>query len=166
MFEMVKPSNVIVRGYCIRVGWGSPILNQRFGRRSVRRRTEKPGISRIILGLARCDCPLAVCCEFIRVTVSNHSQQRADRIYDTCGDSRYSRVNAQQRARELLSRHPHFYGRVDSFEFEWVEEVLVVKGAVPTYYLKQLLQSALRKVEGVRRIDNRVVVVRPERSGG
>jgi hypothetical protein len=93
--------------------------------------------------------------------VSNPSQPRAGRIYDICGDSRYSPVNPQQRARELLSRHPHFYGRVDSFVFEWVEDVLVVKGAVPTYYLKQLLQSALRTVEGVRRIDNQVVVVRP-----
>jgi hypothetical protein len=93
--------------------------------------------------------------------VSNHSQPRADRIFDASGDSRYLPITAQQRARELLSRHPHFYGRVDSFEFEWVDEVLVVKGAVPTYYLKQLLQSALRKLEGVHRVDNQVVVVRP-----
>jgi hypothetical protein len=35
---------------------------------------------------------------------------------------------------------------------------------VPTYYLKQLLQSALKKLNDVR-IDDRVDVVRPETGG-
>jgi hypothetical protein len=69
---------------------------------------------------------------------------------------------APQRARELLSRHPHFCGRVDGFKFEWNDDILIVKGTVPTYYLKQLLQSALKELEDVR-IDDRVDVVRPER---
>jgi hypothetical protein len=73
-------------------------------------------------------------------------------------------TSPQQRARDLLSRHPHFCGRVDSFEFEWKEDVLVVKGRVPTYYLKQLLQSALKQLDGVR-IDDRVDVARPEGQG-
>jgi hypothetical protein len=69
-------------------------------------------------------------------------------------------TSASQRARDVLSQHPHFYGRVDSFQFEWTDDVLVVKGTVPTYYLKQLLQNALKSLSDVR-VDNRVEVVWP-----
>jgi hypothetical protein len=74
-------------------------------------------------------------------------------------------LGAPQRARELLNRHPHFCGRADRFKFENVDGILVVKGTVPTYYLKQLLQSALRKLDGLR-IDVRVDVVRSEIDAG
>jgi hypothetical protein len=37
--------------------------------------------------------------------------------------------------------------------------MLVVRGSVPTYYLKQLVQTALKGLEGVRRIENQVEVV-------
>jgi hypothetical protein len=62
------------------------------------------------------------------------------------------------RARDLVAQHPHFYGRAEVFEFECSGDVLVVSGRVPTFYLKQLLQDALKKLEGVRRVDNRVDV--------
>ena len=63
------------------------------------------------------------------------------------------------RARDVISRHAHFRGRAHSFEFECSKNVLVIRGRVPTFYLKQLLQDALKQIEGVRRIDNRVDVV-------
>ena len=62
-------------------------------------------------------------------------------------------------ARALLAEHDHFFGRTDRFEFEQADEVLVVRGQVPSFYLKQLLQTALRAVAGVERIENRVDVV-------
>jgi hypothetical protein len=62
-------------------------------------------------------------------------------------------------ARELLASHPHFRGRIDLFEFAWSSEALVVRGRVPTFYLKQLVQCVLKGVHGVRRIDNQVTVV-------
>jgi hypothetical protein len=34
-----------------------------------------------------------------------------------------------------------------------------VRGTVPTFYLKQLLQNVLKDVDGVRAIDNQVAVV-------
>jgi len=37
--------------------------------------------------------------------------------------------------------------------------VLMLRGRVPTFYLKQVLQSLLKGLEGVERIDNRVDVV-------
>jgi hypothetical protein len=55
--------------------------------------------------------------------------------------------------------HAHFRGRADNFEFECSKKVLVIRGRVPTFYLKHLLQDALKQVDGVRRIDNRVDVV-------
>ena len=76
-----------------------------------------------------------------------------------------SGLDAPQRARDLLNRHQHFCGRADGFKFEWVDDVLVVKGTVPTYYLKQLLQSALKKMDDSR-IDVRVDVVRSEIGSG
>jgi hypothetical protein len=71
-----------------------------------------------------------------------------------------------RRARDLVASHPHFFGRAEIFEFECSENVLVVRGRVPTFYLKQLLQDALKKLDGVRRVDNRVDVLAYSSSGG
>jgi hypothetical protein len=62
-------------------------------------------------------------------------------------------------AREAVAKHTHFHGRADCFDFQYREQVLVVRGAVPSYYLKQLLQSALKELQGVSRVDNLVAVV-------
>ena len=64
-------------------------------------------------------------------------------------------------ARELLSSHAHFRGRVDHFVFEARADVLIVEGSVPSFYLKQVLQTVLRDVHGVARIVNRVEVLCP-----
>jgi hypothetical protein len=66
------------------------------------------------------------------------------------------------RARDLIARHAHFRGRTNIFDFECNENVLVIRGSVPTFYLKQLLQDALKQLEGVYRIDNRVDVIATE----
>jgi hypothetical protein len=63
------------------------------------------------------------------------------------------------RACELIVRHAHFRGRTDKFDFECNDNVLVIRGSVPTFYLKQLLQDALKQLERVYRIDNRVDVI-------
>jgi hypothetical protein len=65
----------------------------------------------------------------------------------------------EQRAHELISQHLHFRGRADGFEYEFREETLVVRGRVPTFYLKQVLQTVLKDVDGVTWIDNQVDVV-------
>jgi osmotically-inducible protein OsmY len=38
---------------------------------------------------------------------------------------------------------------------------VVLHGCVPSYYLKQIAQTVVGQVEGVRRIDNQIQVVRP-----
>jgi hypothetical protein len=62
-------------------------------------------------------------------------------------------------ARKLISHQPHFRGRDARFEFRLVDEVLVIRGQVPTFFLKQVLQRALMELEGIERIDNQVEVV-------
>jgi hypothetical protein len=64
-------------------------------------------------------------------------------------------------ARGLLARHVHFRAHVDHFDFEVEGEALIIEGSVPSFYLKQQLQTALRDVPGVTRIVNRVEVVSP-----
>src|SRR5690348_9431275 len=64
----------------------------------------------------------------------------------------------EQKARAIIESHSHFIGRARLFDFDYHDDVLLVRGSVPTYYLKQLLQHALRELDGVRRVDNRVSV--------
>jgi hypothetical protein len=67
----------------------------------------------------------------------------------------------EQAAYEIVASHSCFHGRAREFEFERSGEVLTIRGCVPTFYLKQVLQGLLRNLRGVERIDNRVDVVSP-----
>ena len=67
-----------------------------------------------------------------------------------------------QHAFALINTHSHFRGRASRFEFCCHEDVLIVRGSVPSYYLKQVLQCTLSNVDGVRVIDNQVTVVETE----
>jgi hypothetical protein len=70
-----------------------------------------------------------------------------------------SQREIERRAFDMLDAHPHFHGRAATFEFACGKDVLVVRGMVRTFYLKQMLQTALRNVSGARRIDNQVRVI-------
>jgi len=63
------------------------------------------------------------------------------------------------RAREMVAQHSHFHGRTNNFQFVRHDDVLVVRGRVPSFYLKQQLQVALKQLDGVRWVDNQVDVV-------
>jgi hypothetical protein len=69
------------------------------------------------------------------------------------------RLIIEQQAYSLVDSHCHFHRRAGRFEFQCHEDVLIVRGNVPTFYLKQLLQCVLRDVEGIRAIDNQVMVI-------
>lgn len=45
--------------------------------------------------------------------------------------------------------------------FSHSQGILTLEGRLPSFYLKQVLQTHLRDIEGVTRIDNRVDVVSP-----
>lgn len=72
----------------------------------------------------------------------------------------------EQCAHSLVNAHPHFHGRAAQFEFVCREEVLVVRGLVPTFYLKQVLQTVLKTLDGVTLIDNQVTVLSPDGLSG
>jgi hypothetical protein len=71
---------------------------------------------------------------------------------------RFDSSGIADRARNLIAQHPHFRGRTDAFEFQCTGNVLVIRGCVPMFYLKQLLQNELKHLPDVHRIDNRVDV--------
>jgi osmotically-inducible protein OsmY len=65
-------------------------------------------------------------------------------------------------ARECIARHAHFRGREELFHVTEQNGSLIVEGVVPSFFLKQVLQTLLQRLEGVRSVDNRVTVRSPE----
>jgi hypothetical protein len=63
-----------------------------------------------------------------------------------------------RRAAHHLSQHNLFRCYLESLEIDCRDAMLVVHGKLPSFYLKQVLQTTLRDVSGVRQIDNRVNV--------
>lgn len=61
--------------------------------------------------------------------------------------------------KSTLSRSCHFTRHWREIACEYREGVLTLRGSVPSFYLKQVLQSILKDIPGVERIDNRVDVV-------
>jgi hypothetical protein len=64
-----------------------------------------------------------------------------------------------KRVKGTLSRSCHFTRHWREISCDFDEGVLTLRGSVPSFYLKQVLQSILKDVPGVARIDNRVDVV-------
>ena len=57
---------------------------------------------------------------------------------------------------QALSSNPHLLGR--KLEFETTSGVVVLRGTVNSFYQKQMAQEAVRRVDGVEMIDNRLHV--------
>lgn len=76
----------------------------------------------------------------------------------------------ERMAREIVDAHAHFYRRGDQFEFSYREGVLTIRGTTRSFYLKQLLQTALQDmVKGTCQIENYVIVAafsRPKDNAG
>ena len=80
-------------------------------------------------------------------------------VLDLVGDAENLHRITEGAARALLSRSSHFRGRTECLVFIRQDDVLIVEGTVPTFYLKQVLQCVLKNLDDVRRIDNRVRVL-------
>ncbi|TWT37192.1 BON domain protein [Posidoniimonas corsicana] len=65
----------------------------------------------------------------------------------------------EQTATDALNHSSHLFSRSVSCRFHG--GVLRLDGRVPTFYLKQMAQSLLGGIDGVRRIENALVVVNP-----
>ena len=68
------------------------------------------------------------------------------------------RPTTAQTARQRLSRSCHWQIRLVTCRYH--EGVLLLYGRLPSYYLKQLAQEAVRNLEGVEEIINRIEVER------
>lgn len=75
-------------------------------------------------------------------------------------DQQHAHADAiTERARGRLQAHIHLANRSRALELAVREDVLVVRGNLPSFYLKQVLQHALQGLEGISRIENQVMVV-------
>jgi osmotically-inducible protein OsmY len=63
------------------------------------------------------------------------------------------------RAERCLRSNP--YLALKNLSCDWLDGVLVLRGCLPSYYLKQIAQGAVASLEGVERIDNQIQVVTP-----
>lgn len=62
-------------------------------------------------------------------------------------------------AERCLRSNP--YLALKNVSCDWLGGVLVLRGCLPSYYLKQLAQEAVASLKGVARIDNQIQVVTP-----
>jgi osmotically-inducible protein OsmY len=60
----------------------------------------------------------------------------------------------------ILGKCPYFSLRGVQCEFD--EGVLILRGRVPSFYLKQVAQTLVRGVPGVERVANQLQVASPE----
>jgi hypothetical protein len=63
-----------------------------------------------------------------------------------------------QKAQKLIANQPYFKGASYPITVENFERVLLVTGRVPSFYLKQVLQTELARLDGVERVENQVEV--------
>ena len=80
-------------------------------------------------------------------------------IHDIQGAA--NRCDAVDEARQRLEQTTFFRGRSGALQIDAQDGILTVRGSVPSYYLKQLLQATLRDIEGVTRVNNQVDVFWP-----
>jgi osmotically-inducible protein OsmY len=78
---------------------------------------------------------------------------------DPATPARTPRPGLQELAEGCLRRHP--YRALKHVSCDCQEGVLVLRGCLPSYYLKQIAQEAVARLEGVKAIDNQVQVVTP-----
>jgi osmotically-inducible protein OsmY len=69
------------------------------------------------------------------------------------------RSNLSTLTRDYLERHPHFRGRINDVSIDHEGRTVFLTGRLPTFYLKQLVQEAVRHVPGVQQVRNLIDVV-------
>jgi osmotically-inducible protein OsmY len=62
-------------------------------------------------------------------------------------------------AERLLRSNP--YLALKNVSCDWLDGVLILRGCLPSFYLKQITQEVVASVEGVEHIDNQILVVTP-----
>jgi osmotically-inducible protein OsmY len=68
-------------------------------------------------------------------------------------------ADVAERAESELRRNS--YVALKNVACEFRDGVLTLNGCLPTYYLKQVAQEAVARLDGIARIENRIEVVSP-----
>ena len=63
-------------------------------------------------------------------------------IHDSSSD--FAAAEMEKAARHRICAHPHFRSRLSSVDVRFEEETLILSGNLPSFYLKQLVQEAIR----------------------
>jgi len=68
-----------------------------------------------------------------------------------------------RKAIQLLNDQPHFRGRTEAIQIHYnpSDASLRLDGRLPSYFLKQVLQSVLRDIDGVSRVQNNITITDP-----
>jgi hypothetical protein len=77
---------------------------------------------------------------------------------ESSAPARTAHPGLKESAEDCLRRNP--YPALKNVSCDCRGGVLVLRGCVPTYYLKQVAQEAVAPLEGVERIDNQIQVAR------
>ena len=67
-------------------------------------------------------------------------------------------LKVEELARQLLDNDCPYSFYFREIDIDFTDGVLMLRGRVPSFYLKQVLQAWLSSIEGVSRIDNQVDV--------
>lgn len=86
---------------------------------------------------------------------SSSPRNGLDRTYRT-EMSRSQLNDIQHQLQSVFNRHPHLQEK--RFRFDAEEGRVVMHGTVNTWYEKQMAQEALRNIDGVRQIENELLV--------
>jgi len=76
-----------------------------------------------------------------------------------CAEPETSQANIIDLAERCLRNN--MYLALKGVSCDFLDGVLVLRGCLPTYYLKQLAQEAVAALNSVDRIDNQIQVVTP-----
>lgn len=76
-----------------------------------------------------------------------------------CGNEPKHRTSVEEAARQRLQEGCPYAFYFRHVELDFADGVLTLRGRVPTFHLKQILQERLKDVEQVRRIRNQIDVV-------
>lgn len=89
--------------------------------------------------------------------MNTYSHNFGQAAIDRPGMARHPSVETE--ARNTVAGNSLFRGRMSNLEFVFDSGSLVITGKLPSFYLKQVLQTIVTHINGIEKIDNRVEVV-------
>jgi len=81
-------------------------------------------------------------------------------VLPSTGDTQLRPCQCLEEAARRLTAQPHpFASYFRDISVECCDGLLTLRGRLPTFYMKQILQTSLRNIDGVEQIDNQVDVI-------